>query len=286
MDPSSIHVELLRDAYVCEYCSAYFKHKRDLQAHRDSGIHKDGFCWCQQCGKEFNDMKIYHHMRNFQQQRADVEHRKLEICLFFMCDYKVNLNCFLSFQAHSQCDKEMSTSKVKEWICQKHHAYWHEPMECGQCLKVVKNRCNYDTHMNVAHSSNKRYGCNICKKGFYHRSEMEAHKRFQSQLYSCGQCSFTTRKMQSLSVHVLGQHYKSFGFECTICKKHFGPRQGLTNHMQRVHGSKNTYTLSSVEPQHDRHLAAHKAWQYARKRTANNTHILHSNEAQQLYFEM
>ncbi|KAL7737664.1 hypothetical protein ACLKA6_006068 [Drosophila palustris] len=285
-----IYVELLRDAYVCEYCSAYFKQKTDLRAHRDSGIHKDGFCWCQPCGKEFNDMKLYrHHMRSFQQQRADVEHRKLEICLYFMCDYE---NCFESYvnwnslythkkRTHNVVDKEMSTPKVNEWICQfcqkvcrskmslsvhvarshnnnnvicpicnasykddkalkKHHAYWHEPMECALCLKVVKNRRNYDTHMNVVHSNNKRYGCNICKKGFYHRSEMEAHKRLHSQLYSCGQCSFTTRNKQSLSVHVLGQHYKSFAFECTVCNKHFGRRQGLTNHMQRVHGSKNT----------------------------------------------
>jgi len=86
-----IYVELLRDAYVCEYCTAYFKQKTDLRAHRESGIHRDGFCWCQPCGKEFNDMKIYrHHLRNLQQQLSDVEHRKLEICVYYMCDYEVN----------------------------------------------------------------------------------------------------------------------------------------------------------------------------------------------------
>lgn len=86
-----IYVELLRDAYICEYCSSYFKQKTDLRAHRDSGVHKNGMFLCQPCGKEFTDMKLYrHHLRNYQLQRADVEHRKLEICLYFMCDYEVN----------------------------------------------------------------------------------------------------------------------------------------------------------------------------------------------------
>lgn len=85
-----IYVELLRDAYICEYCSAYFKQKTDLRAHRDSGVHKNGMFWCQPCEKEFADMKLYrHHLRNYQLQRADVDHRKLEICLYFMCDFEV-----------------------------------------------------------------------------------------------------------------------------------------------------------------------------------------------------
>ncbi|XP_034479406.1 zinc finger protein 616 isoform X2 [Drosophila innubila] len=284
-----IYVELLRDAYVCEYCSAYFKQKTDLRAHRESGIHKDGFCWCQPCGKEFHDMKIYrHHLRNLQQQLSDVEHRKLEICVHYMCDYQ---DCFESYinwnslythkkRNHNVADTQVLAEKVNEWICQfcqkvcrskmslsvhvarshnnnnvicpickasykddealkKHHAYWHEPMKCALCLKMVKNRRNYDTHMNVVHSNNKRYNCDVCDKGFYHRSEMEAHKRLHSQLYSCAQCSFSTRNKNSLSVHVLGQHYKRFAFECKTCNKNFGRRQGLTNHMQRVHGSKN-----------------------------------------------
>jgi len=50
-------------------------------------------------------------------------------------------------------------------------------MECALCLKIVKNRRNFDTHMNVVHSNNKRYTCSVCEKGFYHKSEMEAHKR-------------------------------------------------------------------------------------------------------------
>lgn len=285
-----VYVEQLRDAYVCEYCSTYFKQKTDLRTHRDSGVHKDGIFWCQPCEKGFNDMKLYrHHMRNYQQQRSDVDHRKLEICLYFMCDYE---DCFESYinwnslythkrRTHDAVDKLESKSKVNEWICQfcqkvcrskmslsvhvarshnnnnvvcklckasykdeealkKHHAYWHEPMECALCLKIVKNRRNFDTHMNVVHSNNKRYTCSVCEKGFYHKSEMEAHKRLHSQLFSCDQCSFTTKKKSSLSVHVLGQHLKSYGFECKSCNRKFGRPQGLKNHMLRVHGSKNT----------------------------------------------
>lgn len=41
-------------------------------------------------------------------------------------------------------------------------------------------------------------------------------------------------------MHVLGQHYKRFAFACKVCDKRFGRRQGLSNHMQRVHGSKYT----------------------------------------------
>ncbi|XP_052842369.1 zinc finger protein 585A isoform X2 [Drosophila gunungcola] len=287
---SKIYMELLRDAYVCEYCSSYFKEKAHLQAHRESGVHKDGLYWCQPCGKEFPHMKLYrHHLRNYQQLRSDSTHRKLEICVFYMCDQEncseayANWNSLYTHKrrTHESSNKqaEKSSKSTQEWICQfcskecrskmslsvhvarshnndnvscplcnasyksqdalaKHHAYWHEPIECPQCFKIVKNRRNYDTHVNVVHSNKKRYSCSICNKGFYHRSEMEAHQKLHGQSYSCEHCSFTTRNKKSLSVHILGQHYKRFAFECKVCKKRFGRRQGLSTHMQRAHGSK------------------------------------------------
>ncbi|XP_022231748.2 zinc finger protein 62 homolog [Drosophila obscura] len=283
-------VELLRDAYVCEYCTTYFKQKSDLQAHRDTGVHNNGIFWCQPCEKEFTDMKLYrHHLRNYQQLRIDVTHRKLDICTFFMCDQKdcsaayANWNSLYTHKrrTHDAPDKQQEklAKPLQEWQCQfclklcrskmslsvhvarshnndnvvcslcnasykskealaSHHDYWHEPIECPQCFKIVKNRRNYDTHVNVVHSNKKRYACSVCQKGFYHKSEMEAHKRLHSQSYSCEQCSFTTRNKKSLSVHTLGQHFKRFAFDCKICGKHFGRRQGLTNHIQRVHASK------------------------------------------------
>ncbi|EDW61704.1 zinc finger protein 224 [Drosophila virilis] len=282
-----VYAEQLRNAYICEYCSAYFKHKSDLSAHRDSGVHKDGFFFCQPCGKEFADMKLYrHHLRNFQQQRTDVAHRRLEIGLYYMCDYEDCTEAYINWNSlythkrrtHDAICKREPQAKYNEWICQfcqkecrskmslsvhvarshnnnnvicplckasykdkealaKHNAYWHEPIECQLCLKVVKNRRNYDTHMNVVHSNNKRYLCSVCQKGFYHKSEMEAHQRLHTQSFSCEHCSFITRNKKSLSVHVLGQHFKRFAFECKICDKRFGRRPGLSNHMQRVHGS-------------------------------------------------
>ncbi|KAH8400760.1 hypothetical protein KR009_000778 [Drosophila setifemur] len=287
---SEIYMELLRDAYVCEYCSSYFKEKTNLKAHRETGVHKDGLYWCQPCGKEFNQMKLYrHHLRNYQQLRSDSTHRKLEICVFFMCDQKdcsevyVNWNSLYTHKrrTHESAEKEANkTSKsAQDWVCQfclkecrskmslsvhvarshnndnvvcslcnasyksqdaldKHHAYWHEPIECPECFKIVKNRRNYDTHVNVVHSNTKRYACSVCQKGFYHKSEMEAHQKLHGQSYSCEQCSFTTKNKKSLSVHVLGQHYKRFAFECKVCNKRFGRRQGLNTHMQRTHGSK------------------------------------------------
>lgn len=87
---AKVLTELLRDAYVCEHCSLYFKEKNDLQCHRKTGVHKNGLYWCQPCGKEFSHMKLYrHHIRNFQQIRGDATHRKLEICVFYMCDQEV-----------------------------------------------------------------------------------------------------------------------------------------------------------------------------------------------------
>ncbi|KAH8253440.1 hypothetical protein KR032_005510 [Drosophila birchii] len=287
---AKIYTEMLRDAYICEYCSSYFKQKSDLQAHRTSGIHKNGLFWCQPCGKDFPHMKLYrHHLRNFQKLRTDSTHRKLEICVFYMCDQPDCTEAYANWNSlythkrrtHESSDKqtEKASKSGQDWICQfcskecrskmslsvhvarshnndnvvctlcnasyksqdaldKHHAYWHEPIECPQCFKIVKNRRNYDTHVNVVHSNKKRYTCGVCEKGFYHKSEMEAHQKLHGQLYSCEQCSFTTRNKKSLSVHVLGQHYKRFAFECKVCNKRFGRRQGLTTHIQRAHGSK------------------------------------------------
>ncbi|XP_068145727.1 zinc finger protein 93 [Drosophila tropicalis] len=300
---AEIYTELLRNAYICEMCSSYFREKTDLHKHRQSGVHNNGIFWCQPCDKEFTDMKIYrHHLRNFQQLKTDTEHRKLEICLYYMCD---QMDCFESYthwnslythkrrthknvmtpakvkddQQAPTTSKLIGSEKKTQWQCQfcdkecrskmslsvhvarshnndnvicsicnasyknqealdKHHAYWHEPIECPKCFKIVKNRRNYDTHENVVHSNNKRYTCEICKKGFYHNSEMKAHQRLHTQLFSCKHCSFTTRKKTSLSVHVMGQHLKRFAFDCKLCMKRFGRRQGLTAHMQRVHSTK------------------------------------------------
>ncbi|XP_017087258.2 zinc finger protein 11 isoform X1 [Drosophila bipectinata] len=286
---AKVSTELLRDAYTCEHCSLYFKEKDDLQRHRKTGVHKNGLYWCQPCGKEFSHMKLYrHHIRNFQQIRGDATHRKLEICVLYMCDQEDCSEAYANWNSlytHKRRTHESSSKQAKntskpeqEWVCQfclkqcrskmslsvhvarshnndnvvcalcnasyknqealdKHHAYWHEPIECPQCFKIVKNRRNYDTHVNVVHSNTKRYACSVCQKGFYHKSEMESHQRLHGQSYNCDQCSFTTRNKKSLSVHVLGQHYKRFAFECMMCHKRFGRQQGLNTHMQRAHGS-------------------------------------------------
>ncbi|KAH8272883.1 hypothetical protein KR018_007115 [Drosophila ironensis] len=287
---AKINTELIQDAYICEYCSSYFKQKSDLQAHRKSGAHKDGVYWCKPCKKGFSLMKLYsHHIRTSQQLRADTTHRRLEICVFYMCDYEgcseayVNWNSLYTHRRRTHESSSAQSNKLskseQEWICQfcskkcrskmslsvhvarshnndnvvcslcnasyksqealkKHHAYWHEPIECPQCFKIVKNRRNYDTHVNVVHSNSKRYSCSVCEKGFYHKSEMEAHQRLHGQSFSCSECRFTTKNKESLSVHILGQHKKQFAFQCKKCNKRFGRRQGLNTHMLRAHGAK------------------------------------------------
>lgn len=92
-----------------------------------------------------------------------------------LAEIKIFKNSF-NFADNVVCSLCKASYKDEEAL-KKHHAYWHEPMECALCLKIVKNRRNFDTHMNVVHSNNKRYKCSVCQKGFYHKSEMEAHQR-------------------------------------------------------------------------------------------------------------
>ncbi|XP_030383783.1 zinc finger protein 845 [Scaptodrosophila lebanonensis] len=288
---------MLRSAFVCEYCMSYFRTKGELKNHRDTGIHKDGLYWCQPCYKEFSDIKLYrHHLRLAQASANDVAHRKLDISLYYMCNYKdclvsyinwnslythkrrthfggrhdspasnspaetaeskstkLNLTCQfckkdfrtkMSLAVHVArshnnnnvtCDQCSSSYKDAEAL-QKHVEYWHQSIECPVCYKVVKNRRNYDTHFNVVHSKNKRYNCGKCEKGFYHKSERDAHEKLHTQSFRCDLCNFTTRNKASLDVHVQGQHLKKFSFQCEICNKCFGRRQGLNAHIQRVHG--------------------------------------------------
>uniref|UniRef100_A0A1I8NPP8 C2H2-type domain-containing protein n=1 Tax=Stomoxys calcitrans TaxID=35570 RepID=A0A1I8NPP8_STOCA len=116
-----------------------------------------------------------------------------------------------------------------------HIEYMHLAVECSQCSKMFKNQRNLISHEQLVHKNAKRFYCSHCSKGYYYKSELNAHERnaHPDVLYQCKLCNFKTTYPKSLDIHHMAKHEHTLPFKCSQCSKGFARKQLLVTHMKR-----------------------------------------------------
>ncbi|KAI8127619.1 Zinc finger protein 26 [Lucilia cuprina] len=248
--------------FFCGICRRAFNSLRHMRNHAIN--HKDFEKWQEAfpitryfvCNigdcQEFYPIwtSLYYHKKRPHKSKEVKDDKPLEFkCQFCqqLCTSKMSLAVHVA-RSHnnsniscSHCKRTYKTQK----LLQEHIDKFHTAIKCEVCFKNFKNRRNLESHRNLVHLNMKRYFCQYCEKGYFHKSEKEAHeKKVHSEFpYKCEICDFMTNYEKSLEVH-MDKHNNQQKFKCTICNKTFGRKQLLTIHTKR-HENKKEYICSN-----------------------------------------
>ena len=90
---------------------------------------------------------------------------------------------------------------------------------------------------------NVKFQCDVCKMGFVHKFNLDAHIKADHQnihSYKCDQCPNSFRGEYQLGRHKKNVH-SGKKYECDICKRKFSARRDRNDHVKQVHeGIKNS----------------------------------------------
>lgn len=59
--------------------------------------------------------------------------------------------------------------------------------------------------------------------------------RFDSNLFGCIKCDYTTRFSSTIQTHIESKHVDTGGFNCPICSRLCKTRQAMKMHIRRHH---------------------------------------------------
>ena len=106
----------------------------------------------------------------------------------------------------------------------------------GITLKQIKDK------VKIKESKVAEFECNYCEEKFVTRAACAGHKMRQHKSmfsgYPCSDCSESFHNRRRLYLHI-NQVHKNITFNCTQCDKTFPVKEGLKQHMMKVHGKGN-----------------------------------------------
>ena len=106
------------------------------------------------------------------------------------------------------------------------------------CSKTFKRKDHLRTHIERAHTVEKKYTCEKCLSKFATKDDLRHHLKSHSEVrnYGCDKCEakFKTKKDlgRHLIIHTLDRPHICPWKDCDKCYKQIGH---LTNHVKRVH---------------------------------------------------
>ncbi|XP_068086192.1 zinc finger protein 227 [Anabrus simplex] len=136
------------------------------------------------------------------------------------------------------CDKGFA----KKYLLRTHMTvHGDKNFQCDLCLKIFLYPGNLNKHKHIVHSSERKFLCTICGKGFKTRHEQQRHSAGHSGKsdYVCTVCNKFFMSRYNLATH-LGTHTGDKRFQCNVCSKRFSQRTGLVHH-ERLHTGEKPY---------------------------------------------
>lgn len=208
---------------------------------------------CRICSENFDDL---HTVRNHLVKEHDVEFMPANNG---MTEYKLELKNGM-FICHV-CGKELHTFTLLNAHMNSHVG------------KVVCEDCGAGflyKHLLMKHKEshlNKRLNCKHCDKTFKKNSQLKYHTEIvhkgkeRVKPKKCPLCCQTFKEYYSKIVHLRQAHGISKNFQCHICKRNFGARRALTEHMTRFHTEKFKCEICSkcfaIESKLKQHMRGH-----------------------------
>ena len=189
--------------HPCDKCNKWYPSKLLLQEHKISH-EDDSYLQCSMCHLKYK-RKIglkYHHIR----VHSNMEPK-------YMCDY---------------CGKRFKLKIDLGGHIEKTHL--NVSHICKICGKVVKNITHHEwQHDRVAKRIVYKYGCNLCRKKFTTRNNLDNHLLMHKDGFKCTLCDEVFSSPYSLGSHKSTKHRR--GATCTICERSFTNTSNFYQHV-------------------------------------------------------
>lgn len=170
---------------------------------------------------------------------------------------------------------------------------------CPDCVKVLKNKRSYMTHMRLKHGSepNVSLECHLCPKKFATKKTLASHQEVhlpedQRQRFPCPYCDKTLTKPYNVLLHIRSVHIGLRPYVCEECGKTFATIMGLKEH-QIIHSDDRPFQCTQcpkrfkTQPSLKLHMDIHNETEYIcphcglrlnTRRTLNMHMVVHSDE--------
>ena len=139
-------------------------------------------------------------------------------------------------------------------------------VKCPKCDKMFKAGRNFESHINITHSEEKKYQCELCPKRFKYNRSFNEHKNFHKGIFNfnCPECDKRYISKPALDEHMKSIHtdqqpdkrfscdqcFKSFKHECQL-KIHYTLHTGEKK-LKCREGCDNMFRLKSSRKSHER----------------------------------
>ena len=208
--------------YNCRICKGVFVSASELEKHER--IHTSEKPYeCQLCGKGFAEKHAL--------MRHEMLHTGEKPYECNMCGKTFTQRCSLSRhrRKHIYC---------RRYVCKMCGKGFTERGNCKRHQKTCSeiNPAEHETsEMILVENISASYLCSICKKCFYTKGELAAHKEIHT--YQCKMCSDIFLGESNLNDHIQ-LHIAGQFFHCNICSKVFAEKNQLLKH-EFLHGKEN-----------------------------------------------
>ncbi|XP_052798334.1 zinc finger protein OZF-like isoform X1 [Mya arenaria] len=195
---------------------------------------------CTECGKNLPTSRLRNkHMKKIHSSKPVVERVTCPVCQkSFRDTSKYNRHYLVhSGGKEFQCDVCDRLFSRKDHLIK--HRTVHGPSserryKCSLCNKGFVERNILQRHLNT-HTGDRPYECGQCDATFFSDSTLKQHVQSHSNLkpYLCSLCGKSFKRNGSLKIH-MRSHTQDRPHSCDICHRTFITRHTLTQH-SRIH---------------------------------------------------
>ena len=116
-------------------------------------------------------------------------------------------------------------------------------VKCPKCYKMFKAGWNFETHINITHSEERKYLCDLCPKRFKFIRNFDEHNNFHKRIFNfhCSECDKRYISKSALHLHTKAIHtdqQPEQRFSCDKCFKSFQQACLLKTHYTLHTGEK------------------------------------------------
>lgn len=160
------------------------------------------------------------------------------------------------------CSQMFYKTSINKHIRIKHQG--QKPYQCDICKKQFVAKCNLDNHMWQHKNQRSRpFKCTLCKKAYLRAPLLEQHMRSHRGIkpFVCNECGLQFTVKSNWQRHVQ-EHDGTRNYECPHCRKRFTRSYYLTDHL-KVHTGEKPYICgicgktAATRSNYNSHLRTH-----------------------------